>query len=71
MWGLIAPHIANKLIKNKLIMARRKKNNGMGAGTKIALVLVALAAMLTLLQFVFETCFGIDLGITFFGQDMF
>ena len=52
-------------------MARRKKNNGMGAGTKIALVLVALAAMLTLLQFVFKTCFGIDLGITFFGRDMF
>ena len=52
-------------------MARKKKNSGLPLGKKIAIVLVALAAILTLAQFVFKTYFGIDLGITFFGRDMF
>lgn len=52
-------------------MARKSRKNGVNIGTKLGLVLLALAAVLTLLQFVFEKCFGIDLGITFFGKDMF
>lgn len=52
-------------------MARKKKNSGLPLGTKIALALLALAAILTMLQYVFQTFFGIDLGITFFGQKMF
>lgn len=52
-------------------MGRKKKNNGMPLGTKIALFLLALAAILTLLQYIFKTFLGIDLGITFFGQEMF
>lgn len=53
-------------------MGRKKKNNkGMPLGYKIAIFLLVLAAILTLLQYVFKTFFGIDLGITFFGQQMF
>lgn len=53
-------------------MGRKKnKNKGMPFGYKIAIFLLALAAILTLLQYVFKTFFGIDLGITFFGQEMF
>ena len=52
-------------------MGRKKKNSGLPLGKKIAIVLVALAVVLTLAQFVFEKCFGIDLGITFFRRDMF
>ena len=48
-----------------------KKNNSMSLGNKIALGLLLLAAILTLLQFVCKTYLGIDLGITFFGQEMF
>lgn len=47
------------------------KNNSMSWSNKIALGLVLLAVLLTLLQFVFKTYFGIDLGITFFGHEMF
>lgn len=38
---------------------------------KIAYGMLLLCAILALLQFVFKTYFGIDLGITFFGRDMF
>lgn len=52
-------------------MGRKKKNKGMSSGIRIALFLLALAVILTLLQYIFKTYFGIDLGITFFGQEMF
>lgn len=43
----------------------------MQLSTKIALVLLLLAVILTLLQYIFKTFLGVDLGITFFGQEMF
>lgn len=52
-------------------MARKKKDFRMTIGTKIAIVLVVVAAILTLAQLVFDKCFDIDLGITFFGHEMF
>ena len=50
---------------------KNKRTSSMLFGYKLSLILLALAAILTLAQFVFKTYFGIDLGITFFGQDMF
>lgn len=60
-------------IKKKLTIffVMANKNNSMSWSNKIALGLVLLAVLLTLLQFVFKTYFGIDLGITFFGHEMF
>ncbi|MBR4046053.1 MAG: hypothetical protein IKK05_04025 [Alistipes sp.] len=52
-------------------MARKKKDCRMPIGTKIAIVLVFVATILTLAQLVFDKCFDIDLGLTFFGQEMF
>lgn len=53
-------------------MARKKKRTfSMPALNKFSIALLVLAAILTLLQFVFKTYFGIDLGITFFGHEMF
>lgn len=52
-------------------MARKRANSEMNLGTKIGLILLGLAALLTLLQVVFKTCFDIDLGITFFGREIF
>ena len=49
----------------------RKKKQKMQLSTKIALVLLLLAVILTLLQYIFKTFLGVDLGITFFGQEMF
>ena len=54
-----------------VIMARRKRQKTVVTGKTVALALLALAAVLTLAQLIFEKCFGVDLGITFFGQDMF
>jgi hypothetical protein len=48
-----------------------KKKQQMHFGYKLGCGLLILAAILTLLQFVFKSCFGIDLGITFFGKEMF
>ena len=48
-----------------------KKNKSMSWANKIALGLLLLAVLLTLLQFIFRTYLGIDLGITFFGHEMF
>lgn len=48
-----------------------KKNKSMSWSNKIALGLLLLAVLLTLLQFIFKTYLGIDLGITFFGHEMF
>ena len=52
-------------------MAKKKQKKEMLLGNKIALFLLLLAAVLTVLQFVFKTYFDIDLGITFFGKEMF
>lgn len=52
-------------------MAKKKQGKSMAFGHKLALILFLLAAVLTVLQFVFKTYFDIDLGITFFGQEMF
>lgn len=52
-------------------MARRRRQKTVVTGRTVALALLALAAVLTLAQLIFEKCFGVDLGITFFGQDMF
>ena len=52
-------------------MAKKRAKGGISIGAKISFVLLALAALLTLLQFVFKVGFDIDLGITFFGKDMF
>ena len=54
-----------------MIMAKKKQKKEMLLGNKIALFLLLLAAVLTVLQFVFKTYFDIDLGITFFGKEMF
>ena len=43
----------------------------MNIGNKIGWSLLILAVILTLLQLVFKSYFGIDLGITFFGKEMF
>lgn len=48
-----------------------KKNNSMSWSNKLALALLLLAVLMTLLQFIFKTYFDIDLGITFFGLEMF
>lgn len=48
-----------------------KKNKSISLANKIALGLLLLAVLLTLLQFIFKTYLGIDLGITFFGHEMF
>jgi hypothetical protein len=50
---------------------KKKRTSSMPFGYKLSLILHALAAILTLAQFVFKTYFGIDLGITFFGREMF
>lgn len=50
---------------------KNKKTSSMPFGYKLSLILLALAAILTLAQFVFKIYFGIDLGITFFGREMF
>lgn len=50
---------------------KNKRTSSMPFGYKLSLILLALAAILTLAQFVFKTYFGIDLGITFFGREMF
>ena len=55
---------------NQYIMGRKKKQQ-MHFGYKLGCGLLILAVILTLLQFVFKSCFGIDLGITFFGKEMF
>lgn len=52
-------------------MAKKKQKKEMLLGNKIALFLLLLAAVLTVLQFVFKTYFDIDLGITFLGKEMF
>ena len=52
-------------------MARKRTKKGVNAGNKLAWFLLALAALLTLLQFVFKRFLDIDLGITFFVQEMF
>ena len=53
-------------------MAKKsKRTSSMPFGYKLSLILLALAAILTLAQFVFKVYFGIDLGITFFGREMF
>lgn len=49
----------------------KKKQKSIQFGHKLSLILLVAAAILTLLQFVFKTFFGIDLGITFFGMKMF
>ena len=48
-----------------------KKNKSMSWANKIALGLLLLAVLLTFLQFIFKTYLGIDLGIKFFGHEMF
>ena len=52
-------------------MARKKKQNKMSAWSMFNVFLLALAIILTLLQFVSKKFFGVDLGITFFGMEMF
>lgn len=53
-------------------MAKKsKKNYSMPWPYKIAYGMLLLCVILTLLQFVFKTYFGIDLGLTFFGHEMF
>ena len=52
-------------------MAKKKQQNGMSIGNKIALFFLLLAVVLTVLQYLFKACFDIDLGITFFGKEMF
>ena len=52
-------------------MAKKKQQKGMSIGNKIALSFLLFAAVLTVLQYVFKACFDIDLGITFFGKEMF
>ena len=52
-------------------MAKKKKQKRSLICNKLGLLFLVLALVLTLLQFVFKTYFGIDLGITFFGQEMF
>ena len=52
-------------------MAKKKQQKGMPIGKKIALFFLLLAAVFTVLQFVFKTYFDINLGITFFGKEMF
>lgn len=44
-------------------MAKKRKNNGMNIGVKLGLVLLALAAILVIVELVF------NVGITFFGID--
>ena len=48
-----------------------KKNNSILWLNKITLGLLLLAVVLSLLQYAFKTYLGIDLGITFFGYEMF
>ena len=58
--------------KKVTIMAKKsKKNYSMPWPYKIAYGMLLLCAILTLAQFVFKTYFGIDLGLTFFGHEMF
>ena len=52
-------------------MAKITKKKSMPFGHKLSLILLAAAVIMTLLQFVFKTFFDIDLGITFFGMEMF
>ena len=52
-------------------MAKKTKQKRSSICNNLGLLLLVLALVLTLLQFVFKTYFGIDLGITFFGQEMF
>ena len=52
-------------------MAKKKQKKGMPIGNKIALFFLLLAAVLTVLQFAFKTYLDIDLGVTFFGKEMF
>lgn len=64
--------MAKTITTKKTTTAKKnKRTSSMPFGYKLSLILLALAAILTLAQFVFKAYFGIDLGITFFGREMF
>lgn len=51
-------------------MARKKKKK-MPINQKIGLILLLTAIILVMLQYICQTYFDIDLGITFFGKKIF